>query len=214
VRQCLTYAAWCHNTDSAEKVEAIAQQVGLTDFLDKNAGILSRGYRQRLGIGLALIHDPKVLLLDEPASGMDPEARIALSGLMKNLRDQGKTIIVSSHILNELEDYCTDMLVIRNGRISDCIRLKEHSAKNVHLLRIGTTGDAAGHLARIQALPQVSNARIENGQIICDFDGDEKAQQQLLGSILTAGIPVFSISRDAHTLQDAYMDIAAGRKGK
>ena len=139
VRQCLTYAAWSQNLPAgkiAKTIDAVAEQTELVDMLEKKAGDLSRGYRQRLGIAMALIHDPKVLILDEPASGMDPEARIGLSRLMRRLRHTGKTIIVSSHILNELEDYCTAMLVIRDGKMSEHVTLKDFSARAVKTLRI------------------------------------------------------------------------------
>jgi ABC-2 type transport system ATP-binding protein len=217
VRQCLTYAGWCHNISAADipaRVEKIARQTGITEFMNKSAGVLSRGYRQRLGIGLAMIHDPKVLLLDEPASGMDPESRVGLSAMMQSLRDQGKTIVVSSHILNELEDYCTDMLVIRDGRIADYVRLKDYAARQSRLLRIGFTGDAVSYLAQVAAFPHVSGTRIKGNEIVCDFSGDAAAQQKMLLDMIAAKIPVSSLSSDAHTLQDAYMDSAAGKTGK
>lgn len=214
IRQCLTYAAWCQDIapkDVTARIEKVAAKTGLADMMDKNAGVLSRGYRQRLGIALALIHDPKVLILDEPASGMDPETRIGLSALMKELRRDGRTIIVSSHILNELEDYCTDMLVIRDGRISDHVKLKEYAAQQVRTLKIGIAGEAAAHLAAISALAGGA-ARLEDGWVVCPYNGDIYAQQKLLQDLVAAHIPVFSLGSDEHTLQDAYMHIAA-KKG-
>ena len=106
LRQCLTYMAWCQNVaalDVNKQVIDVAAEVGIDHILDQKAQTLSRGYRQRLGVGLALIHDPRLLILDEPSSGMDPDARIALSRMIRRLHKNGKTIIVSSHILNELE---------------------------------------------------------------------------------------------------------------
>ncbi len=214
VRQCLTYAAWCHNIPPADvpaRVEAIARKTGITEWLGKNAGVLSRGYRQRLGIGLALIHNPRVLILDEPASGMDPEARIGLSALMKEMKEEGKTIIVSSHILNELEDYCTDMLVIRDGRISDHVKLREYAQAQEHTLRIGLVGSAEPHLAAISAFAGVAHARLEDGWIVCGYSGDIYAQQRLLAEMMAAKIPVFSFNTASHTLQDAYMNIATAK---
>src|SRR5271168_3950898 len=107
VRRCLVYAARSHGTapqlaDAA--AEKAAGRVGLVDRLDTKAGELSRGLRQRLAIGQAIVHEPKVLLLDEPAAGLDPQARRDLSALLLQLRDDGMTLVVSSHILAELED--------------------------------------------------------------------------------------------------------------
>lgn len=121
VRQNLSYAALCHKVpkdEIARRAEDAARDVQMTDMLEKPAGTLSRGYRQRLGLGMALAADPAVLLLDEPASGLDPAARLHLSALLRDLRAKGKTIIVSSHILGELEDYCTGMLVLHDGRLA------------------------------------------------------------------------------------------------
>src|SRR5690348_6559901 len=121
VRRCLTYAAWSHGIAAAAVEPAVAkaaERVGLSDRMETKAGELSRGLRQRLGIGQAIVHEPKVLLLDEPAAGLDPQARRDLSVLLLALRDAGMTLVVSSHILAELEDYCSEMIIIENGRIA------------------------------------------------------------------------------------------------
>jgi ABC-2 type transport system ATP-binding protein len=107
VRRCLFYAARAHGIGAGEAgaaAEAAAARVGLSDRLGQAAGSLSRGLRQRLAIAQAIVHDPKVLLLDEPAAGLDPQARRDLSRLLLELRDGGMTLVVSSHILAELED--------------------------------------------------------------------------------------------------------------
>ena len=120
VRRCLTYAAWSHAIAPAlttAAVETAARRVGLLDRLETPAGELSRGLRQRLAIGQAIVHEPSVLLLDEPAAGLDPQARRDLSTLLLALKDQGMTLVVSSHILSELEDYCSEMIIIEAGRV-------------------------------------------------------------------------------------------------
>src|SRR4051812_31576270 len=121
VRRCLTYAARSHGIGEAAAPAAVqraAQRVGLAERIDQKAGELSRGLRQRLAIGQSIVHEPKVLLLDEPAAGLDPQARRDLSHLLLSLREQGMTLVVSSHILAELEDYCTEMIIIENGLIA------------------------------------------------------------------------------------------------
>ena len=105
VRQCLAHAAAIHgDRDAPLDVERTAARLGLADRLDAAAGTLSRGLRQRLAIGQAIIHSPRLLLLDEPAAGLDPEARAALAALFRDLRSDGMTLVVSSHILSELEE--------------------------------------------------------------------------------------------------------------
>lgn len=215
LRQCLTYMAWCQRIpalDVGKRVIDVADEVGITDRLEEKAGTLSRGYRQRLGIGLALIHDPRLLILDEPASGMDPDARIALSRMMRNLRKQGKTIIVSSHILTELEDYCTDMLVIKDGRVAHQVGLDSYAAQNIRTLRIGVTNLGPAHLDIIMKQPDVAVTATDENLVTCEFAGDREGLQKLLRDLVGAGVPVFSFTSQQHKLQDAYLNITAGKK--
>ena len=121
VERALTYAARSRGVAQEATAAAVAKaaaRVGLTDRLQARAGELSRGLRQRLAIGQTIVHSPKVLLLDEPAAGLDPEARHSLSDLIRQLSREDMTIVVSSHILAELEDYCSEMLMLRDGRVA------------------------------------------------------------------------------------------------
>ena len=120
VSQCLRHRAMTQGLPRAEheaRVMLAAERVGLSDRLTAKAGELSRGLRQRLAIGQAILHDPELILLDEPASGLDPDARLDLSKMLRELRDQGMTLIVSSHILAELEEYSTHMLLLNDGKV-------------------------------------------------------------------------------------------------
>ena len=128
VRQCLAYAASSQGlADSAidHAINTTASRLNLTSKLDALSDNLSRGQRQRVAIGQALIHSPGLLILDEPASGLDPEARHELAGLFLQLRESGMTLLVSSHILAELDEYSTHMLVMRGGRIVESRALAE-----------------------------------------------------------------------------------------
>jgi ABC-2 type transport system ATP-binding protein len=215
VRQCLSYMAWCQHVpafDVNKRVRDVAADLEITARLEQRAGTLSRGYRQRLGIGLALIHDPRLLILDEPASGMDPEARIHLSALLRRLRDAGKTIIVSSHILNELEDYCTDMLVIQDGRVAEQVSLQAHAAAAHRVLRIGVSGLSLAHLEILGRQPKLKVRQTSDGIAVCDFGGTQEDQQKLLQALVAAGLPVYSFSAEVHKLQDAYMTATAEHK--
>ena len=121
VRKALTYAARSRGVAVGETpaaVEMAAARVQLTDRLEARAGELSRGLKQRLAIAQTIVHQPRVLLLDEPAAGLDPEARRSLSDLILSLARDGMTIVVSSHILAELEYYSTQMLMIRDGAVA------------------------------------------------------------------------------------------------
>lgn len=129
VLQSWTYAAAARGVPKAQLADALAQTAQLLNLEDKlydNVGNLSRGQKQRVGIGQVIIHHPELLILDEPASGLDPEARYELSQLFNQLKAQGMTLLVSSHILSELDEYCTHMLVIQNGQIQQHRALQTH----------------------------------------------------------------------------------------
>ena len=126
VRQSLLHAAGMRALDEAAQRDAVArtaERLGLTSRLDARTDTLSRGWRQRVAIGQAMVHSPQVLLLDEPAAGLDPEARIGLSALFRQLRAEGMTLIVSSHILAELDEYSSHMLAIKDGRAVEFRRI-------------------------------------------------------------------------------------------
>lgn len=215
LRKCLTYMAWSQKIpelDIKKRVLDVAHDVGIDHMMDTKAGVLSRGYRQRLGIGLALIHDPKLIILDEPASGMDPEARIALSQMMRRLRAAGKTLIVSSHILNELEDYCTEMLVIQNGRVAEHVKLGDYAKRPERTLLISIAGLSVGHMEALSKQPFLKIRATHENTVTCDYTGSVEDQQKLLQSLIAANVPVYSFSAEAHTLADAYMNVTAGKK--
>ncbi len=138
VRQSLLHAAGMRALDAAQQTAAVAltaQRLELTARLDARTDTLSRGWRQRVAIGQAMVHAPQVLLLDEPAAGLDPEARIGLSSLFRQLRAEGMTLIVSSHILAELDEYSSHMLAIKDGRAVE-FRALDATAETGVTLRI------------------------------------------------------------------------------
>ena len=135
VARCLEYAAAAQGLPEADipaAIERTAQRLDLSDRLQQTSGSLSRGLRQRVAIGQAIIHQPKVLLLDEPASGLDPEARASLAALFRQLQADGMTLLVSSHILAELDEYSTHMLALRDGRILENRELKPTHLPDAH----------------------------------------------------------------------------------
>lgn len=219
VRQCLTYMAWSQKVpqeEVASRVDEIAKQVLIDNMMERKASVLSRGYRQRLGIGLALIHDPEILILDEPASGMDPEARIQLSILVRNLKMTGKTLIVSSHILNELEDYCTEMLVIRDGRVAKHVVLRDFEAEAKRVLKLSINGLGEKHLEILQARAELVIEHIDGDTITCGLRGGKDVQQRLLVDLMRSAVPVYDYHAVTHSLQEAYMNVAeltGGNKG-
>tara|TARA_R110002110_G_scaffold1358_3_gene5722 strand:+ start:5649 stop:6581 length:933 start_codon:yes stop_codon:yes gene_type:complete len=207
VRQCLTYTARAYGVPGDQVrtvVEAAAERLKLTDRLREKAGALSRGLRQRLAIAQAIVHEPEFLVLDEPASGLDPEARQSLSMLLIGLRDAGMTLLVSSHILAELEGYCTDMLIMREGRIIDSRQLAG-DLTDARRLRIDLASPSDALFALLEAIPGVAQVSVEENVATLLFNGDMAAQQGLLKSLVGAGVPVAGLREDRIALQDAYI---------
>jgi len=216
VRQCLTYIASIHGipeTDIPQKIALAAKRLAITDYMDSDAGSLSRGLRQRLGIAQALIHEPHILLLDEPASGLDPESRINLSKLFLSLKAEGVTLVVSSHILAELEDYCTDMLLLRDGQIIEhCVAAKTSQAEQTGVIDIILGEQAEPYIPIISAIAGISQVSAENKTLKCTFSLEEKALHDLLAQLIAQGLPIWSFTPYQKRLQDIYMDYAQGEK--
>jgi ABC-2 type transport system ATP-binding protein len=185
-------------------VEAAAERLQITDRLREKAGALSRGLRQRLAIAQAIVHEPEFLVLDEPASGLDPEARQSLSMLLIGLRDAGMTLLVSSHILAELEGYCTDMLIMREGRIIDSRRLMG-DLTDARRLRIDLAAPSDTLFALLEETPDVAQVSVVDDVATLLFSGDIAAQHGLLRRLVDAGEPVAGLRADRVALQDAYI---------
>lgn len=207
VRQCLTYMARAHHIDrmcEREAVERAAKRLQIDDRLDQKVGTLSRGLSQRLAIAQAIVHEPAVLLLDEPASGLDPEARRSLSGLFLELKAQGMTLMVSSHILAELEEYSTDMIIVRDGCITgqqDLHRPEENTA--VINLRTSQPVEALGNV--LMAIEGVTEVQADTSSATFKFSDQAIAQQNLLKTLIDKNIPVCGFAEVKLNMQDAYL---------
>jgi ABC-2 type transport system ATP-binding protein len=229
VRRCLIYAARSRGiapADAPAAAQAAADRVGLGDRMDSLAGQLSRGLRQRLGIAQTLVHRPRVLLLDEPASGLDPEARASLSALIRSLATDGMTLIVSSHILSELEDYCSEMLMLRDGEVvgGGVVRLdgampktpaaeggeaSERSPPPV-LVKVAFAVPAGELTDQLGALG-LSVSRIEGADAILALPPDPEAETATLAALVQAGLPVRSFALVRQTLEETYRAAASGQ---
>ena len=207
-RRCLEYAAAAHRLPAPERPAAVAraaQRLGIAELLEQRAGELSRGQRQRLAIAQAIVHEPRVLLLDEPASGLDPDARLALSGLFRQLGEQGMTLLVSSHILAELDEYCSEIMILRRGRLIEhgTVEAPASSQRDLRLLLSHAGADLARALAE---RPGVSDVRVDGLEAEFRFAGDVAAQAELLRALLADGLPVAAFGEERTNLQDVYRE--------
>ncbi|NGY03174.1 ABC transporter ATP-binding protein [Solimonas terrae] len=207
VRRCLLYAGRARGLADATldaRVDEVAAQLEIGDKLADKAGSLSRGQRQRLAIAQSIIHRPSVLLLDEPASGLDPESRAALSGLMRKLRGEGMTLVVSSHILAELEEYCTGMLVLQQARIVEHRLIEQADAAAVRQVRLRLAQHSEALADVLGGLP-LSELQIDGSVANFDYAGDDAALAGLLATLVNAGLPVCELQIEHASLQDQYL---------
>ncbi len=213
VRRCLGYVAAANGIEPARVTEAVARTadaLGLGERLDQRAGDLSRGLRQRVAIAQAIIHEPSVVLLDEPASGLDPEARYQLGELFVALGRRGMTLLVSSHILAELEAYSTDMLVLRAGRLLEHRRLGDAAGPTCELLLELTTPPAQA-LERLATETRVSAAAATDSGVRLRFEGDAEARAGLLARLVEHGTGVAQFTLVSEDLQQSYLRSIAAR---
>jgi ABC-2 type transport system ATP-binding protein len=218
VWEYLDFFARCYGIAPAARRRIIGDLLELVDLADKREAYvqtLSRGMQQRLCLAHALVHDPEVLLLDEPASGLDPRARVELRELLRELRSMGKTILISSHILPELEELCTSVAIVdrgqvlAQGRVSDIERRLRFGA--VLRVRVLAEGDALETArTRFAADPDVATAvLLEDGTIELGFRGDDAASARLLATVVGEGMPIVSFARAASDLEELFLQVTS-----
>lgn len=218
VAQCLEYAAASQGLAAEAIPDAIrqtAERLDLAERLQQASGSLSRGLRQRVAIGQAIIHNPKVLLLDEPASGLDPEARAHLAVLFRQLQAEGMTLLVSSHILAELDEYSTHILALRSGRVIESRALQaSHLPGGQRTLRITLAAPDARLADWLAQRPGIHISDSSENFAQVEFDGDLAAQAALLAETVKAGFPVTAFAEHKENLQQSYLRSVAAHLEK
>ncbi len=216
VWQFLEYFAKAHKVPNGKVEKRIASVLELTNLVSKRdamVGSLSRGMRQRLVIAKTLLHAPKILLLDEPASGLDPHARVELRDLIKELGALGTTLIVSSHILTELADFCTSVVIMEQGRVIRAGKIDEliETISGGTPVRIELTDQVALHalvedLRKREELKMVS---ADNLIIDCTFSGDRAALARLHREIVLSHAGIVSFYERRLTVEDVFMAVGS-----
>ena len=227
VWEYLDFFAACYEIPTAIRRRLVEDLLELVDLAHRRAeavDALSRGMKQRLCLARALVHDPQVLILDEPASGLDPRARVEMRELLRELQAMGKTIFVSSHILSEIEEVCTHIGILEAGRLVATgtlgeIRRRVQAQRVVVLGLLGEAGEVKGQpIGAIQAWlmdqPGVSGvkpvARNGEGHLHFAFSGDDAALARLLADLVDAGFPVLQFREEPSDLEDVFMRLTEG----
>jgi ABC-2 type transport system ATP-binding protein len=215
VFEYLEFFAAAFGIERRKRKSIVEGVLELTDLQSKQAATvdsLSRGMQQRLGLARVLIHDPQVLILDEPASGLDPRARIEIRELLRELKRMGKTIMISSHILSELEEICDHIGIIEHGQLvfSGTIedirpRLGIHSKVRV---KVANNQDKAVEL--LSALPQINQVQTLGDYILVTFNEGSEGDGIIARTLVNAKLDVIAIQPEKLKLDDAFLQLTKG----
>ncbi|GAA0432365.1 ABC transporter ATP-binding protein [Lentibacillus halophilus] len=218
VNEYLDFYGASYGISSAERKAVIPQLlelVNLTEKADSYVDLLSRGMKQRLCLARALIHDPEVLILDEPASGLDPRARVEMRGILRELKNMDKTIIISSHILPELSEICDELGVIENGQLiaSGNVSDIEHQLQGQKILLVTVNDNVEEAVAFFEDDPNVRQVDRDEQNEQClqlSYQGSSDDQAELLRKAVNSDLPIVTLSQKQTNLEDIFMEITEG----
>ncbi len=215
VWEYLDFFAAAYKIPPSKRKGTIDDVLDLTDLTIKREAFvseLSRGMQQRLCLAKTLLHDPKLLLLDEPASGLDPRARIEIKELLKELRNMGKTILISSHILPELSDFCNKIAIIEQGRlvVSGDVDAIMKQCRGGVVLRISVVDREDEAQALLQGLEVVGEVKRENGSLLATYVGEPDQHYSVLEALTKAGFKVQSFNEAEVDLEDVFLRVTRG----
>jgi ABC-2 type transport system ATP-binding protein len=215
LREYLDFFGAAYKIPMKKRRQIIDDVLTLTDLTSKAddfVSAFSRGMKQRCCLAKTLLHDPRVLLLDEPASGLDPRARIEMRELLKTLRGMGKTILISSHILSELGDMCNKIGIIEHGKLLAAGEFREILAsmqmeREIRLEVLDGADTAAGIL---EATPGLSNIDRSGNEFQMQSQLDRERLADLHARLVQAGVRVLFLSQEEGTLEDVFLQVTKG----
>jgi ABC-2 type transport system ATP-binding protein len=213
VWEYLDFFARCYDVPATRRHQITGELLDLVDLADRRdvyVQTLSRGMRQRLCLAHALVHDPQVLLLDEPASGLDPRARVEMRELLRELGTMGKTVIVSSHILAELAELCDSVGIIERGRLVASGPLDEISQRlqQGRTLRLEILSDLQAAREALAGLG-IGCVYEANRALEIEFQGDDAATADLLAALVARGVRIVSFAEVASNLEEVFLRLTA-----
>jgi len=215
VWEFLDFFAVAYQISRAKRKQVISDVLELLDLTHKRDDYvngLSRGMKQRLCLAKTLVHDPPVLILDEPSSGLDPRARIEVKALLKELRRMGKTILISSHILTELADCCTSIGIIERGQLLMHGPIDEvyRRIRGDRLVEVKFADGMDAGLSVIRSSPHVRNVQVNNNSVTLEMVTDDRGVAELLRQLVAQGVAVRSFAETEPTLEDVFMLVTKG----
>ena len=215
VFEYLEFFAAAFGIERKKRKSIVEGVLELTDLQSKRGAVvdsLSRGMQQRLGLARVLIHDPKVLILDEPASGLDPRARIEIRELLRELKRMGKTIMISSHILSELEEICDHIGIIEHGRLVFSGTLEEIRPKLgiQSKVRVKVLNNQDKAVELLSALPQIREVQALAEYIAVTFHDGRQTDGIIARTLVNGGVDIISLQPERFKLDDAFLKLTEG----
>jgi ABC-2 type transport system ATP-binding protein len=215
VTEYLDFFGACYKIPSSQRektVNDVLELVGLSEKKGALIGALSRGMQQRLGLARVLIHDPAVLLLDEPASGLDPRARIEMMAILQELQRMGKTIIISSHILSELETLCNRVAIIEKGKLiySGPVQGVRDQMAAGRIFLVKVLGDEARAVELLKARPEVNQVEHVEGRIKVTLNDHETDPGCVAETVVHGGLKLVGLEEYELGLEEVFMRVTRG----
>jgi ABC-2 type transport system ATP-binding protein len=216
VGEYLDFFARSYGLRGAARRAAVANIIdfmGIGDLRDRYVEALSKGLKQRVALGRAIIHNPQLLILDEPAANLDPRARIEFRTLIRELANDGKTILLSSHILTELSEMCDSVAVIEKGRILATGTVQDilEGLRRRRMLSARIAGDSAALCRYLLEQPDVARVHEVQGRVQFEFAGGDDEQAALLARMVADGHRVLEFTAHGADLEDAFIEITQGQ---
>jgi ABC-2 type transport system ATP-binding protein len=215
VTEYLDFFGACYKIPARQRektVNDVLELVGLTEKRGAIIGALSRGMQQRLGLARVLIHDPQVLLLDEPASGLDPRARIEMMAILQELQRLGKTIIISSHILSELQTLCNRVAIIEKGRLiySGPVQGVRDQMAQGRVVWVKVSSDPARAQELLQALPEVAEVTLADGSLKVTLASHDTDHSVVADVLVKGGARLVELREDELGLEEVFLRVTRG----
>src|SRR6516162_3053819 len=215
VTEYLDFFGACYKIPTAQRektVNDVLELVGLTEKRGSLIGALSRGMQQRLGLARVLIHDPQLLLLDEPASGLDPRARIEMMAILQELQRLGKTIIISSHILSELQTLCNRVAIIEKGKLiySGPVQGVRDQMAQGRVIWVRVSSDSAQALDLLKTRPEISEVAIVDGEIKITLTNHDIDHSIIADVLVRGGAKLIELREDEIGLEEVFMRVTRG----
>jgi len=215
VTEYLDFFGACYKIPTAQRektVNDVLELVGLTDKKGALIGALSRGMQQRLGLARVLIHDPQLLLLDEPASGLDPRARIEMMAILQELQRLGKTIIISSHILSELQTLCNRVAIIEKGRLiySGEVQGVRDQVSQGRVMWVRVSSEQSQAIDLLKARKEVAEVSTADGEIKVTLAGPDIEHSIVADILVHGGAKLIELREDEVGLEEVFMRVTRG----